>query len=268
MPGTGGKVTPRTRCPAIFVAVVASLVRVGLRCAALKVSIIIPVHNEERTVASLIERVRALRFDTEIIVVDDGSTDGTKEALRPYEVEGSGVRVYYSPINIGKGGAVRIGFSLAQGDIITIQDADLELDPDDLYRLIAPIVEGRAGVVYGSRFLAKDGGRLRKGGLPFYCANRILSALTNVLYGSRLTDVETCYKVFRRDVLRSLELRASGFEIDPELTGQTLRRGHAITELPITYEPRSRQDGKKIRWIDGVIAVYTLVNERFRPRSS
>jgi glycosyltransferase involved in cell wall biosynthesis len=225
---------------------------------ALKLSIVIPVYNEAGTVAALIEKVRALDLDKEIIAVNDGSTDGTRDALAPFERAGSGVRVHHSPVNLGKGASVRIGFSYASGDIVTIQDADLELDPAEYLKLIVPITSGEADVVYGSRFL--DGGR--RGSLTFYLANRGLATLTNVLYRARLTDIETCYKVFRRDVLDALTLRAARFEIEPELTAQVLKRGFRIVELPIGYNPRSRAEGKKISWRDGFAAVAMLVTQR------
>lgn len=228
----------------------------------MKLSIVVPVFNEEKTVAQVIERVRALELPIakEIIVVNDGSSDGTAEALRPF-TNLPDVRVHQSPVNLGKGASVRIGFSLARGDLIGIQDADLELDPNEYQRLLVPLLEGTTDVVYGSRFLA--GGR--KGQLPFYLANRGLSVLTNVLYGSRLTDIETCYKVFRREVLAALTLRASRFEIEPEVTAQVLKRGFRIVELPIGYNPRSRAQGKKISWRDGFGAIYTLIDQRFKP---
>src|SRR5262245_3440438 len=168
-----------------------------------------PVSTDARTVGALIEKVRALDLDKEIIIVNDGSSDGTRESLRPFESQ-NGIRVHHSPVNLGKGASLRIGFSFASGDIVTIQDADLELDPEEFKRLIVPILDGTADVVYGSRF--KDGGK--KGSLSFYAANRGLAVLTNVLYRASLTDIETCYKVFRRDVLHALTLRASRFEIE------------------------------------------------------
>lgn len=223
----------------------------------MKVSIIIPVYNEARTVGAVIEKVRGLDLDKEIIVVNDGSSDGTREALAAWEGV-PGVRVHHSLVNLGKGASLRIGFRLAQGDLVTIQDADLELDPSEFVRLVRPIVDGQADVVYGSRFL---GGGI-KGSLTFYLANRALAVLTNVLYRSRLTDIETCYKVFRRDVLSQVALRASRFEIEPELTAQLLKRGFRIVELPIGYNPRSKAEGKKISWKDGFGAVAMLVNQR------
>lgn len=223
----------------------------------MKLSIIIPVYNEEKTVAALVDKVRALPLDKEVIVINDGSTDGTQEALRPYEGLAPEIQVHHSPVNLGKGASVRIGFSLATGDIVTIQDGDLELDPREFLHLVQPIVDGEADVVYGSRFLR--GGR--KGSLAFYLANRALSLLTNVLYGSRLSDIETCYKVLRRDVLGQLVLRAARFEIEPELTAQVLKRGLRIVERPIDYSPRD-QGEKKIKWHDGLAAVFTLLKQR------
>jgi dolichol-phosphate mannosyltransferase len=224
----------------------------------LKVSIVVPVFNEERTIAAVIEKVRALPIEKEIIVVNDGSRDGTREALRPYDHDVPGLRVHHSPVNLGKGASVRIGFSYATGDIVTIQDADLELDPGEYLTLIQPIVEGRADVVFGSRFLGGN----RKGSWAFYLANRALAELTTLLFRTRITDMETCYKVFRRDVLDSLRLRAARFEIEPELTAQVLKRGLRVIELPIAYNPRSRNEGKKISWRDGLQAVTTLVAQR------
>ena len=227
----------------------------------MKLSVVIPVFNEARTVAALVEKVRAVKLplEKEIIIVNDGSSDGTREALAPYE-DVPGVRVHHSPVNLGKGASVRIGFSFARGDIVVIQDADLELDPQEYTHLIQPILDGTADVVFGSRFL--DAGR--RGSLSFYLANRGLAVLTNVLYGARLTDIETCYKVFRGDVLPTLKLRASRFEIEPELTAQVLKRGHRLVELPIGYRPRGHDEGKKISWKDGFAAIYTLVNQRIK----
>jgi glycosyltransferase involved in cell wall biosynthesis len=228
----------------------------------LKLSIIIPVYNEARTVAQVIDKVRGVDFgagiDKEIIVVNDGSTDGTREALA--NVGGEGVRVHHSPVNLGKGSSVRIGFSYATGDIVTIQDADLELDPIEYKQLIQPILEGRADVVYGSRFLEAG----KRGTLLFYLANRGLASLTNALYGGRLTDIETCYKVLSKSVLDQLTLRASRFEIEPELTAQVLKHGFRLVELPVAYDPRSKAEGKKISWRDGFAAVAMLVNQRLK----
>jgi glycosyltransferase involved in cell wall biosynthesis len=222
-----------------------------------KLSIVIPVYNEERTVAEVVRKVQGLEVDKEIIVVNDGSSDGTRKALQEFDNQ-PGIRVHHSPVNLGKGASVRIGFSYATGDIVTIQDADLELDPHEMLHLVQPILDGQADVVFGSRFLGVG----RRGRWSFYIANRALSGLTNLLYGGHLTDIETCYKVLRRDVIPNLTLRAARFEIEPELTAQILKRGYRILELPVGYRPRASDEGKKISWKDGFAAVYTLVQQR------
>lgn len=235
----------------------------------MKLSIVIPVYNEAQTVAHVIDKVRAVdigRLEKEIIVVDDGSDDGSAEIIRRERDASNGlVRTHVSLINLGKGAAVRVGFKVAQGDIVIVQDADLELDPAEYPALIAPILAGEADVVYGSRFLGGPPANVPRG---TRLANRFLTALTNVLYGSRLTDMETAYKVLRRDVLHELDLRSVGFEIEPEVTAQLLARGHRIHEVPISYAPRTADEGKKINWRDGVLAVYTLVRCRIPGRTA
>lgn len=227
----------------------------------MKISIIIPVYNEAGTVGAIIDKVRELDLGAdvqkEIIVVNDGSSDDTRKALARFETL-DGVRVHHSPVNLGKGSSVRIGFSFATGDIITIQDADLELDPAEYKHLIQPILDGSADVVYGSRFVGKG----RQGKLTFWIANRALATLTNTLYRASLTDIETCYKVFRADVIPQLKLKAARFEIEPELTAQLLKRGFRIKELPIGYAPRTHDEGKKINWKDGFGAIWMLVTQR------
>ena len=227
-------------------------------------SIVVPVYNEVRTVRSVIGRLIAidLPLAREIIVVNDGSTDGTREVLDSAGIRdpGSGIRVIHQDRNAGKGAAIRRGFNEARGTIVAIQDADLELDPQQLSVLVAPILRGEADVVYGSRFLA---GRPEAPWITI-AANRALTMATNVLFGSAITDMETCYKIMRTEVAHSLQLDANRFDIEPQITARVLRRGHRIHELPVKFEPRSRAQGKKIGWRDGVRALEVLFKERFR----
>jgi dolichol-phosphate mannosyltransferase len=222
-----------------------------------KLSIVIPVFNEEKTVAALVEKVRALELDKEIIIVNDGSSDGTRAALRPFEDQ-PGVRVHHSPINLGKGASVRIGFTMVTGDVVIIQDADLELDPGQYPDLMAPIERDEADVVFGSRFIGGRGGD----GVS-YLGNQGLTILTNLLFGGHLTDMETCYKVFRASILPTLKLKALRFEFEPEMAASFLLGGWRIIEVPVTYRPRTAQEGKKIHWSDGYDAVKTLLRLRF-----
>ena len=223
-------------------------------------SIIVPVYNEEATVRAVIDRLLEVPFPIprEIIVVNDGSTDGTRRVLDALGEPG-GVRVIHAARNGGKGSAIRLGLDAAAGDILAIQDADLELDPAQIGDLLRPLLDHGAQVVYGSRFLA---GRPDAPWMTI-AANRFLTACTNLLYGARITDMETCYKVMRTDVARSLGLEANRFDIEPEITAKLLRRGHHIVELPVRFQPRSRAAGKKIGWRDGVHAVTVLVRQRF-----
>lgn len=233
----------------------------------MKLTIIIPCFNEHDTICPVLDRVRAVTLpaevDKEIIVVDDGSTDTGGELLADYVARCPDVRLHRAVTNFGKGAAVRAGLALATGDIVLIQDADLELCPEEIPSLIAPILEGRCDVVYGSRFL---GGGTFRWSLS-YAANRFLTWLARVLYCSWLTDVETCYKTMRRTVLDRIRLRSVGFEIEPELTAKVLRLGYAIHEVPITYRPRTVAGGKKIRAWDGVKAAYYLLKYRVQPRA-
>ena len=229
-------------------------------------SIIVPVYNEVRTVLAVIDRLRAIDLPVarEILVVNDGSSDGTREVLGTIESRlpnpESRVTVIHAERNAGKGAAIRLGLDAARGTIVAIQDADLELDPQQLSALVTPIVRGEADVVYGSRFLA---GRPAAPWITI-AANRALTATTNILFGSSITDMETCYKIMRADVARSLKLDANRFDIEPQITARLLAGGYRIHELPVRFEPRSRAQGKKIGWRDGVRAVEVLLTERFR----
>jgi glycosyltransferase involved in cell wall biosynthesis len=225
----------------------------------MRLSVIIPCFDERETITEIIDQVLAVGRADEIIVVDDGSTDGTREVLSQLP-QNACVKILYHPTNYGKGAAVRTGIAQATGDVILIQDADLEYDPRDYPALLQPIEEGRATVVYGSRFL----GGPRKAMLFWHTVgNQILTLITNVLYDTVLTDMETGYKVFRADVVKDLPLRSRRFEFEPEVTAKVLKRGHRIYEVPITYTGREYHEGKKITWKDGPIAAWTLIKYRF-----
>jgi glycosyltransferase involved in cell wall biosynthesis len=230
-----------------------------------KLSIVIPVYNEEATVGQVIERVREVNLgsvEKEIIVANDGSSDGTWQVVRDCAERWPEVSVYTSPINLGKGAAVRLGMHHASGEIVIIQDADLELDPGEYPQIIGPILAGEADVVYGSRFMS-DANHVP---LRTRWANQALTTLTNVLFGGRLSDMETAYKAFRRDVLQGLGLRCARFDFEPEVTARLLLAGHRIHQVPISYHPRTAQDGKKISWFDGIEAVLTLLRCRIEAR--
>lgn len=227
----------------------------------MKVTFLIPVYNEADTIGEVIERVTALPFDNELIVVDDGSTDGTTEILDQLAQERSDVQVFHQR-NRGKGAALRTGIPYITGDITVIQDADLEYDPAEVPALIEPIQLGRADVVYGSRL---SGGRPQRAYLFWHrVGNRFLSLVTGVLYNTTLTDMETGYKAFRSDVLRSLDLQENDFAIEPEITAKVCRQRLRIYELPIAYYGRTYSEGKKITWRDGFKALWVLIRLRVR----
>jgi glycosyltransferase involved in cell wall biosynthesis len=227
----------------------------------LTLSVVIPCFNEVETLEKVIHRVRAVGLASEIIVVDDGSTDGTRDLLKRIEMEDfADLRILYHDHNQGKGAALRTGFSSATGDVVLIQDADLEYDPRDYPTLLRPLEEGIAQVVYGSRFL---GGPRKAMNFWNMIANKILTLTTNILYNAILSDMETCYKVFRREVVQNMTLRARGFEFEPEFTCKVLKQGIRIYEVPISYNGREWDEGKKIKWVDAPIAMWTLVKYRF-----
>lgn len=222
-------------------------------------SVIIPIFNEKKTLCEIVERVLATGLVVEIILVDDCSTDGTRDLLAA--LDGSrGIRVLAHEKNQGKGAAVRTGLAAARGDVILIQDADLEYDPRDYPALLKPIQEGLADVVYGSRFL---GGPRRVTMFWHMIANKLLTLATNLLYDTILSDMETGYKVFRREVVDGMILRSRRFDFEPEFTAKVLKRHYRIFEVPITFNPRDYSEGKKIRLKDAFEAVWTLVKYRF-----
>ena len=227
----------------------------------MKLSIVVPVYNERATLSEILRQVRAVELpgvEKEILVVDDGSTDGSREIVAQEAAAGD-VRAFYHERNLGKGAAVRTAIQAATGDMILIQDADLEYDPRDYPALIRPIVEGRVVVVYGSRFLGP-----RKAMLFWHMlGNKLLTLTTNILYNAILSDMETCYKCFRADVIKDIPLRSRRFEFEPEVTAKVLKRGHRIFEVPISYYGREVHEGKKISWRDAPIAFWTLLKYRF-----
>lgn len=221
-------------------------------------SVVMPVFNEVETVEEIIRRVQAVPLRTQLIVIDDGSTDGTRDVLARLQQE-LGFTLLLQPWNQGKGSALRRGFESVLGEVVVVQDADLEYSPEELPHLIELICEGRADVVFGSRFL----GRHRVFLFTHYAGNRLLTLVTNLLYNTMLTDMETCYKVMRTEVVRSMRLRSNGFGIEPELTAKIFKRGYRVYEVPITYDGRGYQEGKKITWRDGVVALWVLLKYRF-----
>lgn len=224
-----------------------------------KLSVIVPVFNERNTVAEIVRRMRLvdLPMDREIVLVDDGSDDGTRPVLS--QLQDSTVKVVLRARNEGKGAAIRTGLEHVTGDLVLIQDADLEYDPDDWPLLLAPVLKGKAVVVYGSRFTGERRNML----FLHWVGNRLLSLVTNLLYNTTLSDMETCYKLFDRRVIEGITLRSDRFDFEPEVTAKVLRRGVRIYEVPISYAGREFHEGKKITWRDGFSALFALVKYRF-----
>ena len=227
----------------------------------LTLSVIIPCYNEVDTIEPMLERVEEIGLADEIVIVDDGSKDGTRDLLREIEAQAhANVRIIYHDHNQGKGAALVTGFSHASGDIFLIQDADMEYDPRDYPILLKPLQEGIARVVYGSRFL---GGPRKAMNFWNMIANKILTLTTNILYNAIISDMETGYKVFRSDVVRDMVIHAHSFDFEPEFTAKVLKQGIRIYEVPISYNGREWTEGKKISWTDGPIALWTLIKYRF-----
>ncbi|MDP3765449.1 MAG: glycosyltransferase family 2 protein [Nanoarchaeota archaeon] len=227
-----------------------------------KLSIIIPVYNEEKTISEIIRRVKNARLkgiEKEIVIVDDASTDGTKEILNG--IKDNSIKIIYHKKNMGKGFAIRTALNYATGNIILIQDADLEYNPEEYPKLLEPIIEGKATVVYGSRQLGKKHSKYAR--LAYYIAGLSLTALSNILYGINITDEPCGYKVFSSDVIKGINLKCKRFEFCPEITAKISKKGIKIYEVPSSYSPRSRKEGKKIKFSDWLEAVYTLVKYRF-----
>ncbi|MCX8082112.1 MAG: glycosyltransferase family 2 protein [bacterium] len=236
----------------------------------MKLSVIIPVYNERFTILEIIKKVEEVPVEKEIIVVDDGSTDGTREILQRFSQDSlypdnklnkdrEHLKIIFKEKNEGKGSAIKEGLKNITGDIVVIQDADLEYNPMDWIKMLKVMEEKRADVIYGSRVLGKG----EKSSLSFYLGGRLLSLLTNFLYRSNITDEPTCYKMFRTEIIKRINLKCKGFEFCPEVTAKVLKSGYKIYEVPITYKPRKIKEGKKIRWYDGLVAIWVLVKYRF-----
>jgi len=222
----------------------------------MKISVVIPVYNERNTIAQIVERVSAVRIDKEIIIVDDHSSDGTRDVLKNL-ANSNNIRIFYHEHNRGKGAALRTGFAQAINDIVVVQDADLEYDPEEYHKLIKPLMDGKADVVYGSRFMGSEAHRV----LYFWhmIGNKILTFFSNMLTNLNMTDMETCYKVFRREVIQSITIEEDRFGFEPEITAKLAKKDLRIYEVGISYAGRSYKEGKKINWKDGVSALRCIL---------
>ncbi|MDD4956537.1 MAG: glycosyltransferase family 2 protein [Candidatus Omnitrophica bacterium] len=231
----------------------------------MKISVIMPVYNEKDTILEIIRRVEAADFDKEVILVDDASRDGTREMLRERYGEGSGrIKVFYHDVNQGKGAALSTGIRHASGAYVVVQDADLEYSPSDIKGLVEVAEKEQAPAVYGSRF--KKTWKVTS--FPHFFVNWALTVMTNIMFGGRLTDMETCYKLVRSDIMKAMEIESKRFDVEPEVTAKLLRNGYRIMEVAISYDRRGYKEGKKIGWRDGIAALRALLRYRFTPRSN
>lgn len=226
----------------------------------MKLSVVIPVYNEVKTIEKIISRVQKVPLEKEIIIVDDGSTDGTHKKLKKINKRSKDVKIFYHKRNKGKGAALRTGFNKVKGDVVIIQDADLEYNPKEYPKLLQPILDNRADVVYGSRFL---GGPHRVLFFWHYVGNKFLTLLSNLVTNINLTDMETGYKAFKSQVLNDITLKSNRFGFEPEFTVKIAKRGYRIYEVPISYSGRNYSEGKKITWKDGILAIFTILWFRF-----
>lgn len=226
----------------------------------MKLSIVMPVYNEAATINEIVARVQAIEREKEIVIVDDGSSDGTAKQLKEIDSQFDDVSVYFHKKNQGKGAALQTGFTKVSGDIVIIQDADLEYDPRDYEALLVPIMDGRADVVYGSRFL---GGPHRVLYFWHYVGNKLITLLSDALSNLNLTDMETCHKVFKREVLNDIRLKSKRFGFEPEFTMKIAKKGLRVYEVPISYSGRTYKEGKKIVWKDGIKAIFAIIWFRF-----
>ncbi len=224
----------------------------------MKISVIMPVYNEKDTILKILEKVKNVPVEKEIIIVDDGSNDGTTEILE--KVKDKNIKIIFKEKNEGKGSAIREGLKYVTGDIIVIQDADLEYDPNDWIRMLKVMEEKNADIVFGSRILGKS----KKSSFAFYYGGKFVTFLTNLLYRTKLTDAPTCYKMFKKDVIKNLNLKCKRFEFCQEFTAKVRKLGYQIYEVPISYNPRTIKEGKKIRWKDGIHAIWTLIKYKFK----